>query len=127
MSSWVTVILGALILGLAFSGSSFFVTRQQDVLFQCYYDSTLSTNKTFNTYKTTNNGFPFAFYAKNSQPVSSGCQKPEYPDKNLAFSADGNIVESGSLNKQEFAKDFVVWSAVFLTVGIFAFGVKKKS
>jgi hypothetical protein len=120
------VFFGALVLGFAFAGSSYFVTKEQDVLFQCYYDSTVTTNKTYNTYKTTSNGFPFAFYTKYSQPVSSSCQKPEYPDKSLSYNSDGSLAPFAQLNKVNFAKDFALWSGVFLVLGIFIFGVKKK-
>jgi hypothetical protein len=39
MKTWLMVIIGALILGFAFAGSSYFVTKEQDVLFECYFDS----------------------------------------------------------------------------------------
>jgi hypothetical protein len=128
MKTMLMVFFGALILGFAFAGSSYFVTKEQDVLFECYFDSRLSINQapTYNKYTTTNNGFPFAFYTKYSQPVSSGCQKPEYSDKNLAYNSDGTLAPFAQLNKVNFAKDFALWSGVFLVLGLFVFGVKKK-
>jgi hypothetical protein len=126
MKTWLMVIIGALILGFAFAGSSYFVTREQDVLFQCYYDSTVTTNKTFNTYKISNYGFPVSFYSKYSKPLETGCQKPEFSDKALSYDAHGNIVPFAQFNKMNFAKDFALWSGVFLVLGIFIFGVKKK-
>jgi hypothetical protein len=125
------VFFGALILGFAFAGSSYFVTKEQDVLFECYFDSRLSINQvpTYNKYTTTNNGFPFAFYTKYSQPVSSGCQKPEYSDKNLAYNSDGTLAPFAQLNKVNLAKDVATWSVVFLVLGglVFGVGAKKKS
>jgi hypothetical protein len=126
MNSWLMIILGSLVLGFAFAGSSYFVTREQDMLFQCYYDSTVTTNKTYNKYTMTKNGFPFAFYTKYSKPLASGCQKPEYVDKNLAYNSDGTLTSFAQLSKENFTKDFAIYSAVFFTLGIFVFGVKKK-
>jgi hypothetical protein len=126
MKTFLMVFVASLILGAAFAGSSYFVTREQDVLFQCYYDSTVTTNKTYNTYKTTSNGFPFAFYTKYSKPVASGCQKPEYPDKNLSYNSDGTLASFAQTDKTNFAKDFGIYSTVFLVLGVFVFGVRKK-
>jgi|GEM_PF-6537006 len=128
MKTMLMVIFGALVLGFAFAGSSYFVTREQDVLFECYFDSRLSINfaPTYNKYTITNNGFPFAFYTKYSKPVASGCQKSEYPDKNLAYNSDGTIASFAQTNKVNFAKDAGIYSAVFFVLGIFVFGVKKK-
>jgi hypothetical protein len=113
------VFFGALVLGFAFAGSSYFVTKEQDVLFQCYYDSTVTTNKTYNTYKTTSNGFPFAFYTKYSQPVSSSCQKPEYPDKSLSYNSDGTLAPFAQLELscQLFTEVSQAKATLLLTIG----------
>jgi hypothetical protein len=114
-----------------YAGSSFFVLREQDILFTCHTDTTVTSAKQYNTYKQTDNGFPFPFSTKFSAPKSSGCQKSQ--DNALGesingqgYDAQGNMVGYSEINKLNFAKDAAIYSAVFFVLGVMLFGVKKR-
>jgi hypothetical protein len=66
MGNWLMVFFVSLLLGAAFAGSSYFVTKEQDIVFKCQIDTTASPSQQYNTYKQTDNGFPFAFSTKYS-------------------------------------------------------------
>jgi hypothetical protein len=126
MKTFMMVFVVALLLGAAFAGSSFFVLREQDILFTCQTDTTATSTKQYNTYKQTDNGFPFPFSTKFSTPKEGACQKPENPGSGVGYDAQGNMVGYSQINKQNFAKDAALYSAVFFVLGLILFGVKKK-
>jgi hypothetical protein len=123
MKTWLMVFFASLVLGVAFTGSSYFVTREEDEVLACGLDVNISAPEStqYNTYKETKNGFPFAFYTKDSAPKEGGC---ESIDK-----AHASGVEHSSFSKIDFAKDVATWSVVFLVLGglVFGVGAKKKS
>jgi hypothetical protein len=131
MKTFLMVFIVSILLGTAFAGSSYFVLREQDILFTCHTDTAETTAKKYNTYKQTDNGFPFSFSTKFSAPKSSGCQKLQ--DNALGesingqgYDALGNKIAYSEINKQNFAKDAAIYSAVFFVLGVMLFGVKKK-
>jgi hypothetical protein len=126
MGNWLMVFFVSLLLGAAFAGSSYFVTKEQDIVFKCQIDTTASPSQQYNTYKQTDNGFPFAFSTKYSAPKKDGCQKPDTPSIGQVYDAQDNLLASSKITKVNFAKDFAVYSAVFLVLGIMLFGVRKK-
>jgi hypothetical protein len=126
MKTFLMVLIVSLLLGVAFAGSSYFVLREQDILFTCQTDTTVTTAKQYNTYKQTDNGFPFPFSTKFSAPKSQGCQKPDNPGRGLRYDSQGNMVGYSQINKQNFAKDAAIYSTVFFVLGVILFGVKKK-
>jgi hypothetical protein len=126
MKTFLMVFVVSLLLGAAFAGSSFFVLREQDILFTCQTDITLAAAKHYNTYKQTDNGFPFPFSTKFSAPKEGACQKPENPGSGVGYDTQGNMVGYSEINKQNFAKDAALYSAVFFVLGVILFGAKKK-
>jgi hypothetical protein len=126
MKTFLMVLIVSLLLGVAFAGSSYFVLREQDILFTCQTDTTVTTAKQYNTYKQTDNGFPFPFSTKFSAPKSQGCQKPDNPGSGVGYDSQGNMVGYSQINKQNFAKDAAIYSTVFFVLGVILFGVKKK-
>jgi hypothetical protein len=126
MKTFLMVFIVSLLLGAAFAGSSFFVLREQDILFTCQTDTTVTSAKQYNTYKQTDNGFPFPFSSKFSAPKESGCQKPENPGSGIGYDAHGNMVGYSDINKLNFGKDSALYSAVFFVLGLLLFGVRKK-
>jgi hypothetical protein len=126
MKTFLMVLIVSLLLGVAFAGSSYFVLREQDILFTCQTDTTVTTAKQYNTYKQTDNGFPFPFSTKFSAPKSQGCQKPDNPGSGIGYDSQGNMVGYSQINKQNFAKDAAIYSTVFFVLGVILFGVKKK-
>jgi hypothetical protein len=123
MKTFLMIFFVSLILGGAFSGSSYFVLSEEDVSFPCYIAPTDLHQQDYNTYKETKNGFPFAFYTKDSVPKSGGCDSV---NDGLKQGAEVKVSAISSFSKTEFAKDFAVWSAIFLALGSFVFGVGKK-
>jgi hypothetical protein len=126
VKTFLMVLVVSLLLGVAFAGSSYFVLREQDILFTCQTDTTVTTTKQYNTYKQTDNGFPFPFSTKFSAPKSQGCQKPDNPGSGIGYDSQGNMVGYSQINKQNFAKDAAIYGAVFFVLGVMLFGVKKK-
>jgi hypothetical protein len=126
MKTFLMVFIVSLLLGVAFAGSSFFVLREQDILFTCQPDTTATITKHYNTYKQTDNGFPFPFSTKFSAPKEGACQKPENPGSGVGYDAQGNMVGYSEINKHNFAKDAALYSTVFFVLGAMLFGVKKK-
>jgi hypothetical protein len=126
MKTFLMVLIVSLLLGVAFAGSSYFVLREQDILFTCQTDTTVTTAKQYNTYKQTDNGFPFPFSTKFSAPKSQGCQKPDNPGSGIGYDSQGNMVGYSQINKQNFANDAAIYSTVFFVLGVILFGVKKK-
>jgi hypothetical protein len=122
MKTFLMVFLVSLALGAAFTGSSYFVTSEEDVSFACYVGPADLHQQGYNTYKETKNGFLFDYYVKDSEPKAGGCTQ-------AGPKADGtpiDVVASSKFLAVEFAKDFAVWSTAFLILGIFTFGVRKK-
>jgi hypothetical protein len=117
MKTFLMVLIVSLLLGVAFAGSSYFVLREQDILFTCQTDTTVTTAKQYNTYKQTDNGFPFPFSTKFSAPKSQGCQKPDNPGSGIGYDSQGNMVGYSQINKQNFAKDAAIYSTVFFVLG----------
>jgi hypothetical protein len=126
MKTFLMVLVVSLLLGAAFAGSSYFVLREQDILFTCQTDTTVTTAKQYNTYKQTDNGYPFPFSTKFSEPKQGGCQKPDNPGSGVGYDSQGNMVGYSQINKQNFAKDAAIYSTVFFVLGIFLFGMRKK-
>jgi hypothetical protein len=135
MKTWLMVICGSLMLGAAFTGSSYFVVSEEDVIFKCdtsAVPSDMNSNiVTYNTYKKSENGFPFAFISKESAAKAGGCQRQYVSASDGALApgrvdSQGNFIDYSQFNKTEFAKDMAIWSAVFLILGIFVFGARKK-
>jgi hypothetical protein len=126
MSKWWTVVFGALVLGTTFAASSFFVTKEQDILFNCRIDTTATQPQQANTYKQTDNGFPFAFSTKYSAPKKEGCQKPDEPKIGQVYDTQGNLLAYSTTDKINFGEDAGVYSAGFLILGLMLFGTKKK-
>jgi hypothetical protein len=126
MKTFLMVFFISLLLGAAFAGSSYFVTKEQDIVFKCQIDTTAAQPQQYNTYKQTDNGFPFAFFTKYSAPKKDGCQKPDTPSIGQVYDAQDNLLASSKSTKVNFGKDFAIYSAGFLVLGIMLFGVKKK-
>jgi hypothetical protein len=128
MSNWLMIIIVSLFLGVAFTGASYFVTREEDVVFTCRTDTNAASSPQYNTYQKTETGFPFAFYTKYSAPKSVGCQAPA-SDGALSplISDDGVNYKAYSVtDKINFIKDAAIYSAVFFVVGALLFGARKK-
>jgi hypothetical protein len=120
MKTFLMIFFASLVLGAAFTGSSYFVTSEEDVTFPCYMAPNDLHQQDYNTYKETKNGFPFAFYVKDLAPKSGGCDSV---NDGLSGGSEVKVKAISSLNKTEFAKDFAIWSGVFLALGSFVFGV----
>jgi hypothetical protein len=126
MKTFLMVFFFSLILGAAFAGSSYFVTKEQDILFNCRIDTTVSPTQQQNTYKQTDNGFPFAFSTKYSAPKKEGCQKPDEPKIGQVYDTQGNLLAYSTTDKINFGEDAGVYAAAFFVIGLLVFGVKKK-
>jgi hypothetical protein len=136
MKAWLMILLSSLVLGATFTGASYFVTSQEDVVFDCDpsdipNDVPNSNVVSYGTYTKTENGFPFAFIHKESAAKPGACQKPKVSAVEGALSParvdkNGNFIDYSYTDKDNFIKDMVIYSAGFLILGLMLFGTKKK-
>jgi hypothetical protein len=119
MNSWLMVFLVSIVLGAVFTGSSYFVSKEEDVFTACRSGRPISDS--YQTSEQTKNGFPFYFYVSQSQKPDSQCQSSQGADLSA-----GSVVTATGVHKDNLTEDLAIWSSVFFVIGALLFGVRKK-
>jgi hypothetical protein len=112
MSKWLLIVLLGVVISVAFTVSTFFVSRYETVVFACVTPKVLGATEQSNSYKKISSGFPSAYYYKFAAPVSNGCQKPADKLPDIKYDSQGNIVEYSKLSNRIFIHDLAIWTAV---------------
>jgi hypothetical protein len=112
MSKWLLIILVGVVLSMAFTISTFFVSRYETVVFACVTPQVLGATPVSSSYKKISSGFPAAFYYKFAAPGNSDCQKPADKLPDFKYDAHGNLVNYSKLSNRDFIHDLAIWTAV---------------
>jgi hypothetical protein len=130
MNNFAVMLVLVLILGLAFTASTYFVTSYETIDFTCMKSSSNNSHAqddNNNTYKKNSHGFPFFFYYKFFAPDSPGCQQSQNQlGSGVKSDSQGNIIAHTDFSKQNFLKDYAIWGTALFLIAIFLFGVRKQ-
>jgi hypothetical protein len=122
VKTFLMIIVVSLILGIAFTGSSYFVTREEDVFTLCD-PGELAATDFYIIKKQVKNGFPEYFNVSHTDKEAAKCQSTEGVDLSDGMSLP---VEADGFYKVNFVKDMAIYSAAFFVIGGLLFGVRKK-